>query len=353
MKPLPIDPCLWYRNDYHTLTSILAIQVDDNLFGGTPQFMKLESVSSNKFRNSGQTKLSWKRSRFNGLDIRTVSGCMIIDQRYYIEGLTENPNNRYMSFDEFRSVRQKLAYTAYSSMPGILVYCAKLAQYTNTLFVNSSYEPLRLLRKTFKIMKHGPSLYGIKHNTFSPDAMEVVVCVDAAFATKHDKTSQIGILAMSRDKERKVLNAIHYASSKSKRFVRNALAAELLAMVDGFDVGFSIRDSVQRMLGSNIVDLTMISDSRSLFGLLVSLAHTTQLRFQIDLEMLRETYKNREISNAVWISGGENPADDLTKADKRDNMLAKLIQTGRFETNQCSWIHRDSLTLTSSNQAVN
>ena len=70
-------------------------------------------------------------------------------------------------------------------------------------------------------------------------------------------------------------------------------------MVGGFCVGFSIRNSVERMLGLNTVDLTMILDSSSLFGLLVSQTHTTKQRLQIDLEMLRESYENREISNIV------------------------------------------------------
>ena len=42
------------------------------------------------------------------------------------------------------------------------------------------------------------------------------MCVDAAFATNPDKTSQIGTLAMIRKKERKGANVIHMRHRKAK-----------------------------------------------------------------------------------------------------------------------------------------
>ena len=62
-----------------------------------------------------------------------------------------------------------------------------------------STEPLRLLKKALKIMHLGPSLDGLKFTTIRPERMEVVVTVDAAFATNPDKSSQLGVLAMIRD----------------------------------------------------------------------------------------------------------------------------------------------------------
>ena len=42
--------------------------------------------------------------------------------------------------------------------------------------------------------------------------------------------------------------------------------------------------------------------------------------------MLREAFENREITSVIWIPGDENPADDLTKPDKRCGALAKLLR---------------------------
>lgn len=43
---------------------------------------------------------------------------------------------------------------------------------------------------------------------------------------------------------------------ETKRFCRTFLTAELLAMIEGYDVGFAIRKSVERMLNMPAVDLT-------------------------------------------------------------------------------------------------
>ena len=112
-------------------------------------------------------------------------------------------------------------------------------------------------------------------------------------------------------------------------------------MVEGFDVGFSIRETVQRMSGKKNVDLVLVSDSKSLYGLVVSLSQTTERRLQIDLEMLREAYENRDLTSVGWIPGEENPSDDLTKPEKRNGSLAKLIQSNKFDPQCVSWIKRD------------
>ena len=62
---------------------------------------------------------------------------------------------------------------------------------------------------------------------------------------------------------------------------KSALAAELLAMVDGFDVGFSIRETLVRITGRKTIPLHLVSDSLSLYGLVVSLAQTTSVDYKL------------------------------------------------------------------------
>ena len=207
-----------------------------------------------------------------------------------------------MTFEKFRSIRAKLQYAGYSTMPDILIYCARMSQYTASMFKKDSIEPLRLLKKALKIMNLGPSLDGLKFTTIRPERMEVVVTVDAAFATNPDTYSQLVVLAMIRDSSTKTVNVIHFVSSKSKRVCKSALAAELLAMVDGFDVGFSIRETLVRITDRKTIPLHLVSDSLSLYGLVVSLTQTTKRRLQIDLMMLREAFENREITSVIWIT---------------------------------------------------
>ena len=121
---------------------------------------------------------------------------------------------------------------------------------------------------------------GLRFVHIPPEKLEVVVCIDAAFAVNPDHTSQLSILAMLRNCETGHVNIIHYASVKSKRVCKSVLAAEIFALVDGFDMCYAIRDSVQRITGRDTVPLTIYTDSHSLYRLCISLSQTTSAGYK-------------------------------------------------------------------------
>jgi len=178
---------------------------------------------------------------------------------------------------------------------------------------------------------------------------ETVVCIDAAFAVNHDKSSQLGVLVLLRDTRNGHVNVVHYASIKSKRVCKSVLAAELFAFVDGYDAGFAVRDSVNRMYGRDDIPLSVYTDSHTLYGLCISLSQTTERRLQIDLALIREAYERREITHIMWIAGNINPADDLTKVDKRCGALEKLLATNKFNPPPQAWVSRDKAPVSTSN----
>lgn len=225
MKQLAMDPCLWYKNENRSLSGVLSLQVDDTLDAGNPKFLALKVKKSDKFPNSGRNLISSKPTRFNGIDISSISEGIRMDQGYYVKKVTQKLKSKNMSFADFRSVRQQLAYIAYSSMPDILVFFDRIAQCTHSMFEGDSAELLRLLRKAVRVMMSEPSLHGIKYKPIAENNLEVIVCIDAAFATSPDMTSQLGLVACIRDKETKVTNIVHFSSSKTKRVAKSALAA--------------------------------------------------------------------------------------------------------------------------------
>lgn len=91
-------------------------------------------------------------------------------------------------------------------------------------------------------------------------------------------------------------------------------------------------------------DLTVYSDTQSLFGACTLLSQTTEHRLHTDLSLLQEAYENRNITNTVWIAGNDNLADDLTKPDKRNAMLAIIVETNHFRSKENSSILRDAST---------
>ncbi len=86
------------------------------------------------------------------------------------------------------------------------------------------------------------------------DVIKLVVCIDAAFAVNKDDTSQLGAVAMLRNELSGEENVIHYLSVKSKRVCKRVLATEILAMVDVFDIGYCLKDSLQWMTGNYNVE---------------------------------------------------------------------------------------------------
>lgn len=103
------------------------------------------------------------------------------------------------------------------------------------------------------------------------------------------------------------------------------------------------------MLGVNNIELTLFTDSKSLYSLVITLSQTTELRLQFNLQILRDAFERREITNIVWIAGEENPSDDLSKPDKRNGTLAKLIETNHFNPSKVSWMQRDFMPVQTSN----
>lgn len=109
-------------------------------------------------------------------------------------------------------------------------------------------------------------------------------------------------------------------------------AAELVAFIDGFDSRMAIRYSLYRVTGRQGSPLIMCTDSRSLFGLAISLSSTNEKRLLIDLALLRKAYETRDISSIPL-----NPADDLTKPGKRSGSLSRLLETNYFSPPDESW----------------
>ena len=60
----------------------------------------------------------------------------------------------------------------------------------------------------------------------------------------------------------------------------------------------------------------------------------------VNLMCLHQAYKRREITEVKWISGGNNPADAMTKA-KPYQALKTLIDTNKLNLQVTEWVERD------------
>jgi hypothetical protein len=185
---------------------------------------------------------------------------------------------------------------------------------------------------------------------FIPLDMETVhvsVFEDASFGTNNDGSSQWGIILALRDASGRA-NVIHAASHKSKRVARSALAAELFAVVDRFDMGIVMKHWFSNVLGQPL-DLHILTDSRRAFHTITTIVKTRERRLMIDLQTIRESYERREISKVTWITGVSNPAEGLTKI-KHNGVLDEVIRTNYIDIQQEGWVDRPVESVTRSKE---
>jgi hypothetical protein len=70
------------------------------------------------------------------------------------------------------------------------------------------------------------------------------------------------------------------------------MAAETLAVSTSFDAAFTLRHQLTKMLGRH-VPLLLMTDSRSLFKVMVNHKKTAEGRLMLDVYAVREAYRCR------------------------------------------------------------
>ena len=129
-----------------------------------------------------------------------------------------------------------------------------------------------------------------------------------------------------------------HPSVKCKRVTRSILALELYGIAHGFDIGGSVKSTLDKILGIDL-PLVLCTDSKSLYDCLVKLGTIAEKRLIIDVMCLRQAYERREIAEVKWIAGNTNPADAMTK-EKPSKALKQLIDTNKVRLEVVEWVER-------------
>jgi hypothetical protein len=159
--------------------------------------------------------------------------------------------------------------------------------------------------------------------------LKLVVFTDSSFANNADYSSQIGyVIALADDEDN--ANILHWSSTKCKRVTRSTLASELYGIVNGFDIGATIKKTIENITKINNLPLLLCTDSKSLYECLVKLGTTHEKRLMVDIMCLRQSYKRCEITEVIWIDGDSNPADAMTKS-RPCQALRDLINSNKID----------------------
>ncbi len=141
---------------------------------------------------------------------------------------------------------------------------SQLAQVTEERYLTEKSKLVRQLNKATKYAVD--NRISLKIPKLDRDSLRVVVFADASFANNHDLSTQLGHICFLSDWfGNSVPN--DFKSYKSKRIVRSAMAGEVIAFSDLFDVPVTLATELSDVFGRQI-PVQLPTDSKSLFDVI-------------------------------------------------------------------------------------
>lgn len=136
--------------------------------------------------------------------------------------------------------------------------------------------------------------------TLDPESLKLIVFSDASFACNDDLSSQCGYIVLMVDNTGRT-NMIHSFSIKTKRIVRSVLGAETLGLSGTADMSICLMHDINEMMGKQL-PLHMLTDSETLFSVLVKSTTTSEVRLMSDIASAKQSFDRDEITTISWIS---------------------------------------------------
>lgn len=101
-------------------------------------------------------------------------------------------------------------------------------------------------------------------------------------------------------------------------------------------MAFAILQDLKKMVGHPI-PLTMLTDSDSLFKIIVKSTETIEKRMIVDVRAAREAYVTGAISHVRWIRTHHNIVDGVTKMEN-SSVLEDFLDKGTVSLNIGQWV---------------
>jgi hypothetical protein len=344
MEQSTYNPCLLHSNRPF---GIIGLQTDDTLFVGDDDFAEKEQagLEKAKFLAKERERLTFDNDlKFNGGVIHASDTGITLTQVRQCKNLKIVSNKNTTTTSSRGAVRQNLTikdqYIAQRARGAyISSVCQPEAAYDLSVAaqaVEPTENDIKKLNKRIQWQIENAAR-GLRFVKLEKDTLRLLVFTDASFANNRDLSSQIGYVLVLADGAGRA-NILHWSSTKCKRVTRSVLASELYGMAHGFDMGASVKSTVDKALQIDL-PLVVCTDSKSLYECLVKLGTTQEKRLMINVMCLRQAYERREIAEVKWIKGNSNPADAITKA-KPSNALTQLLDTNTLQLDVEEWVER-------------
>ena len=321
MKPLRSDPALYALLEHGVLKGLSGGYVDDLIRTGDEDFKELSKKTNERFDMAEDQKLPCS---FTGFSLGFEKGRTIVqDQHEYLKKLEKLPLTA--SFSQFRSMRMKLAWLA-NTRPDCLFEISQLAQVTEDMF---NQKPKQILQRLNKAVAFAvDNRVSLRIPKLDKSTLRVTGYSDASFANNADLSTQLDHICFLRD-DTGALIPIFFKSYKAKRVTRSAMAGEVIAFSDLFDVAAVLSAELEVLLGTK-VPVQLLTDRKSLFDVISKGSKTSEKRIMLDIAAARKGLMDKVISDIAFVRCSLNIADGLAKAMKQRS-LQQVLMTGRID----------------------
>ena len=340
MEPINFLPQGFSLRRPEGIVLLVAKVVDDFIIAGTEKALKWFSKKINARFHVGTETYAPEPIRFNGALLRQDrKGSIKVSMEEFansISALSMTRERRKQQDDPvtadelqtYQSLAGKLNWLGHSVTPHYAFAASYLQQSIGDLRVKHLVQANAILRE---VRNYAPILiYG------RPDRItETTLCTfaDASFPKISGSVyGQSGVvcglvLGMGKDA---AFHTLAWSSHKQTRVCRSSTAAEILAIMEGEELGTMLCAALNRVCHRKIPHHLNV-DSRSLFEALATQHELKDFRLRQATQSLRSSFETGEISVLRWIAGRCNPSDALTKrSPSTGKLLSNMCSTGRL-----------------------
>nr|XP_039264060.1 uncharacterized protein LOC120339893 [Styela clava] len=329
------DPAVFCWHEAKSLQGIIAVHVDDFLWAGTVKFQQSVLPKLREtFKIGNEESKSFK---YIGIEIDHDKNEVLLNQTEYISNLTpikihsgrnSDDSVTIKERDELRSKIGQFLWVSGQTRPDIAYDVCILA----TNFKNATVRDLFLANKVLRKLKSNP--FSLKFQNLGPNENLNLVCyTDASFASLNDGGSQSGSLVFLVG-ESGYCNLLSWESKRIRRVVKSSLAAETLALSNGIDTAAFVASLFAEIWNGDINDeklpIELVIDNLSLYEAIKSNKQVQDKRLRVDIAIVKEMIKNKEVSNVYWVEGKLQLADTLTKSGVSSSKLVDILCNGQF-----------------------
>ncbi|GAB1607207.1 hypothetical protein Ahia01_001004000 [Argonauta hians] len=297
MKMSIYDEALFYFKVRGKLCGLIAIHVDDFLHVGNCEF----EIVINKIKQ--QFEISHEHDQFLnylGLEITQTSDDITLNQFNYISKLTVL--EKEVTKKDFKSKIGQLAWVAGQTRPDISFDICQAS-------VNMANESDNMKRINKCIKRLKSENHVLKFVPINFRSSKIVCFADASFANLQNGASQGGLIIFIESEGKCI--PLFWQSKKLKRVVKSTLSAETMALMEGAE--------------------QFMTDSKSLKDCLSTSKTLEDKRLKVDICVVRDYVKKKEIHQVCWISTEKQLADSLTKSGANQAKLLQVLQSARLQ----------------------